>query len=67
MKYEKEQASGPKVPNFYTCRQDGHYANQCPTKQKGKKSAVNIVTTEVQQVFTRSKTNKLEWDLEEEV
>ena len=67
MTYEKGQASGPKVPNCYTCGQDGHYANQCPTKDKGKALVVNMVMAEVQQVSTRSKAKQSEWDIQEEV
>ena len=36
-------------------------------KDKGKMPAVNMVTTEVQQVTTRSKAKQSEWDLQEEV
>ena len=67
MTYEKGEASGPKVQNCYTCEEDGHYANQCPMKDKGKMPTVNMVTTEVQQVTTRSKAKQSEWDLQEEV
>ena len=67
MMYEKGDASGPKVPNCYTCGQDNHYTNQFPMKDKGKMPAVNMVTTEVQEVTTRSKAKQSEWYLQEEV
>ena len=43
------------LTTLHTCGQDGHYANQRPTKDKGKTVVVNMVTIEVQQVTTRSK------------
>ena len=65
---KKGEASGLTEPICYICRKDGHYANQCPTKDKGKVLVViNLVTIEVQQVTTRSKTKQLEWDIQEEV
>ena len=42
-------------------------ANPCLTKDKGKVSAVNMVTAEVQQVTTRSKAKQSEWDVQEAV
>ena len=49
------------------CARDGHYANQCPSKDKGKTPTVNMVTTEVQEVITRSKAKRSEWDTQDEV
>ena len=48
--------------HFYNCQEPGHYAPQCPHKQKGKESAVNIITVDVQQVTTRSKAKTTEWE-----
>ena len=45
--YEQGEASGLSIPNCYVCRKDGHYANQCPTKAKGKASTVNMVVPEI--------------------
>ena len=42
--------------------ESGHYAPQCPHKQKGKQSVVNIITANVQQVTTRSKAKTTEWE-----
>ena len=56
--YENGKASGSTIPNCYICRKNGQCANQCPTKRKGKVPAVNMVTTEVQQVTTRRKTKQ---------
>ena len=45
----------------------GRMANHCPTKDKGKTPTVNMVTTEVQEVITRSKAKRSEWDTQDEV
>ena len=55
------------VPNCYMCRQDGHYAYQCPTKDKGRAPMVYMVSPEIQQVTTRSKTKQSEWEVQEAV
>ena len=47
--------SGSSIPNCYICRKDGHYENQCQTRDKGKAPIVNMVVPEIQQVTTRSK------------
>ena len=65
--YVKGEASGSTVPNCYICRKDGHYANQCPTKDKGKAPTVNMVSPAIQQVTTRSKTKQSEWEVQEAV
>ena len=62
--YVKGEASGSTVPN---CWKDGHYANQCPTKDKGKAPTVNMVSPAIQQVTTRSKTKQSEWEVQEAV
>ena len=49
------------IHNF-NCQEPGHYAPRCPLKQKGKQPAVNIITADVQQVTTRSKTKTTEWE-----
>ena len=53
--------------NCYICRKDGHYANQCPTKDKGKAPIVNMVIAEVQQVTTWSKAKQSKWHIQEAV
>ena len=65
--YVKGEVSGSIVPNCYICRKDGHYANQCPTKDKGKAPTVNMVAYAIQQVTTRSKTKQSEWEVQEAV
>ena len=45
----------------------GHYAPQCPHKQKGKQLAVNIITVKVQHITTRSKLKKAEWEEQDEI
>ena len=49
---------GESSVHFFNCQEPGHYASQCLHKQKGKQPAVNIITTDVQQVATRSKAKK---------
>ena len=46
----------------FNCQELGHYAPQCPHKQKGKQPAVNIITADVQQVTTRRKAKTSEWE-----
>ena len=65
--YVKGESSGSTIPNCYICRKDGHYANQCPTKDKGKAPTVNMVSPAIQQVTTRSKTKQSEWEVQEAV
>ena len=65
--YEQGESSGTTVPNLYICRKDGHYANQCPTKDKGKAPTVNMVMSELQQVTTRSKAKQSESEVQEAV
>ena len=65
--YVKGEANGTTIPNCYICRKDGHYANQCPTKDKGKAPTVNMVSPVIQQVTSRSKTKQLEWEVQEVV
>ena len=65
--YENGESSGLSVPNCYIYRKDGHYVNQCPTKEKGKALVENMVIAEVQQVTTRSKAKQFEWDIYEVV
>ena len=48
--YEHGEASGSSIQNCYICRKNGHYANQCPTRDKGKAPAINMVAPEIQQV-----------------
>ena len=61
--YENGKSSGSSVLNWYNCRKDGHYVNQCSTKEKGKALVENMVIAEVQQVTTRSKAKQFEWDI----
>ena len=65
--YVKGEASGSTILNCYICRKDGHYENQCPTKDKGKAPTVNMVSPEIQQVTTRSKTKQSKWEIQEAV
>ena len=65
--YVKGEASGSTISNCYICRKDWHYANQCPTKDKGKAPTVNMVSPAIQQVTTRSKTKQSEWEVQEDV
>ena len=65
--YVKGEAISSTVPNCYICRKDGHYANQFPTKDKGKAPTVNMVSPAIQQVTTRSKTKQSEWEVQEAV
>ena len=65
--YVKGEASGSTIPNYYICPKDGHYANQCPTKDKGKAPTVNMVSPTIQQVTTRSKTKQSEWEVQEAI
>ena len=53
---------GESSVHCFNCQEPGHYAPQCPHKQKGKQPAVNIITADVQQVTTRSKTKTSEWE-----
>ena len=46
----------------FKCQEPGHYAPQCPHKQKGKQPAINIITADVQQVTTCSKAKTTEWE-----
>ena len=59
---KKGEASGLTEPICYICRKDEHYANQCPTKEKGKAPVVNMVTAKVQ-VTTWRKTQQFEWEI----
>ena len=56
---------GESIVHCFNCQEAGHYAPQCPHKQKGKQPAVNIITTDVQQVATRSKAKTAEWEEED--
>ena len=58
---------GSSVPNCYICRKEGHYANQCRTKDKGKAPTINMVMPEIQQVTIRSKGKQSEWEVQEVV
>ena len=53
---------GESSVHCFNCQEPGHYAPQCPLKQKGKQPAVNIITADVQQVTTRSKAKTTEWE-----
>ena len=44
----------------FTCQQPGHYATQCPHKDKGKRPAINTILIEVQQVTTCGKVKALD-------
>ena len=48
--------------HYFNFQEQGHYAPQCPHKQKGKQPAVNIITADVQQVTTQSKAKTAEWE-----
>ena len=65
--FAQGEGSGTFVPTCYICRQEGHYANQCPSKGKGKTPAVHMVMPEIQQVTTRSKSKQSEWEIQEVV
>ena len=58
--YKQGEGSGSFVPTCYICRKDGHYANQYPSKGKGKTPVVNMVMPEIQQVTIRSKSKPSE-------
>ena len=64
---ENGETNGSLTLNCYICRKDGHYANQWPTKEKGKSPTVNMVMPEIQQVTTRSKGKQSEWEVQEVV
>ena len=40
---------------------------QCPRRNKGKGLAVNTITTQVQQVTTRSQTKATEWEVQDDI
>ena len=58
---------GESSVHCFNCQEPGHYAPQCPHKQKGKQPAVNIITTNVQQVTTRSKAKTTEWEEQDNI
>ena len=64
---EQGETSASSIPNCYECREDDHYVNQCPTKEKGKAPTVNMVMLEIQQMTTRSKGKQSEWEVQEEI
>ena len=51
----------------FNFQEPGHYAPQCPYKQKGKLPTVNTITAEVQQVTTFSKAKTAEWEEQDEI
>ena len=65
--FVRGEGSGTFVPTCYICLQNGHYANQCPAQGKGTTPTVNMVIPEIQQITTRSKSKKLEWEIQEAV
>ena len=49
---EQGESHKPVSVTCFYCNQPGHYATQCPTNDRGKAHAMNIITGEVQQVTT---------------
>ena len=58
---------GESSVHCFNWQEPGHYAPQCPHKQKGKQLAVNIITVKVQHITTRSKLKKAEWEEQDEI
>ena len=52
----------------FNCNQPVHSANQCSNDTRGKAPAINMITMDVQQVTTRSKTTQSsQWDTQDSI
>ena len=58
---------GPSSVHCFNWNDAGHYAPQCPYKEKGKQLALNIFTAEAKQITTRSKAKTAEWEEQDEI
>ena len=58
----------PALVICFNCNQPSHSANQCSHNTKGKAPIVNMITVDVQQVTTRSKTShSSQWDIQDSI
>ena len=66
--FEHEDPSTSTPVTCFNCNQPGHYANQCPNNIRGKAPTINMITVDVQQVTTQSKTTQpSQWDIQDSV
>ena len=66
-KYGRGETSNSASVTCFKCNQQDHYITQCLTNDRGKALAASSIMSDVQQVTTRSKSQTMKWEIQDEV